>query len=150
MLQSVCWSTHTCMHTWACATKQSTSRERGSGLTFHPTVSHGPLCSSLAHCCSGLSMLAEPHIPPFLLGHAVPAQGHGGLSCPFPMHGFAFWAVMDCGSEGGLLRGLDFYAPGFPISHMRQGSLIKTSLPAMSSSFPSSGIWDIVGQIWDL
>lgn len=151
-LEHVLEHTHRHAHRGMC---HQTSGERSSGLTFHPTVLHGPRCSSLTHCCSGLSMLAEPHIPSFLLGHSAPVQGQEALSCPFPMHGFPFWAVMDCGSERGLLCALyngvwDFSAPGFPISHMWQGSLIKASLPAMSSSFPSSGMWDTVGQIWDL
>lgn len=41
--------------------------------------------------------------PSLPAGPFCPSAGTEGLSCPFPMHGFPFWAVMDCGSEGGLL-----------------------------------------------
>lgn len=77
----MCWSTHTCR--WqGCATKQPTSRERGSGLTFHRTESHGTLCSSLTHCCSGLSMLAKPHIPSFLLAMLSQCRDREGSLVP--------------------------------------------------------------------
>lgn len=123
-------------------------REGPGSLSF-PQCPMGPYAHLSPTAALGSPCWQSPNIPSFLLGYAVPPQGQGGLSCPFPMPGFPFWAVMDCGIKRSLLWGLDFYAPKFPISCMWQGSLIKASLPTMSSSFPSSGVWDIMVQIWE-
>lgn len=145
MLLSVCWST--CMHTGGCVAKQPMSRERGSGLTFHCTESHGFLCSSLAHCCSGLSMLAYPSFLLAMLsqhrdreGSLVPSQcmafllGCNGLGVKGAYYGVWTSTLQDSPSPT-RGRGLSLKHHYLPCPH-----------PSPAQVYGR----DIMGQIWDL
>ena len=123
------WSSHACVHTWGCAPKHTTGRERGSGPAFHPAVCtwpqlcsvgcHGLRCPALTHCCSGTPMLAAgqaqtraPH--PLRLQPTAPEPACSLV--PHLVHGFALCAVISRGA-GGPAAGFGpprFGTPCFP------------------------------------